>query len=477
MLQTPTTTDLSEQQQRIEWLKCSKSAAYFADTYCQIYDATASRWIPFKLWKEQRATLRTLTTEHLVVILKARQLGLTWLCLSFGLWLMLFHPVKTILLFSRRENEAKYLLSRLTGMYDKLPGYLKAKRVVRDNALEWALSNGSVAYGFPTTAGDSYTASFALVDEADLVPDLDRLMNAVKPTIDGGGWMILLSRADKDFPNSTFKRIYRAAKAGRSPWKSIFLPWFVRPSRDLEWYQSQKDDILSRTTTLDDLYQQYPSTDTEALAAKTEDRRLPLEWVLQCFSPLVSTEFKEAPGINELVVYKPPLYGAAYVIGADPAEGNPTSDFSSATVVNAFTLEEVAKLKGRIQPVVFAEYLKSISDYYNSCPLMIERNNHGHTVIAALEGRADLLPGLDEKPGWLTTSKSKAMMYDTLADLLKKKELTYHSEETKDQLVSIEGATLRAPEGDHDDDALSFALAIEGATMEVPKSFSWGYEK
>ena len=97
---------------------------------------------------------------------------------------------------------------RLRGMYDRLPPWLKVQGFLTDNDHEWALSNGSRALAFPTTAGDSYTATLAVVDEADLCPDLDRLMRAVKPTIDGGGRMVLLSRSDKSRPQSAFKRMY-----------------------------------------------------------------------------------------------------------------------------------------------------------------------------------------------------------------------------------------------------------------------------
>ena len=37
-----------------------------------------------------------------------------------------------------------------------------------------------------------------IVDEADLISDLDDLMERVGPTIEGGGRMILLSRSNKD---------------------------------------------------------------------------------------------------------------------------------------------------------------------------------------------------------------------------------------------------------------------------------------
>src|SRR6516165_9160035 len=186
---------------RTEIHKCLKAPTYFLDTYAHIYDATSREWVPFRLWHSQLQTLQSVADNRLVIILKARQLGLTWLMLGYALWLLLFRPAATVLLFSRRDDEAIDLLrTRLRGMYDRLPAWLRVRAFPVDNDHEWQWSNGSRVLAFPTTAGDSYTATLAIVDEADLVPDLDRLMRAVKPTIDGGGRMILLSRADKTKP-------------------------------------------------------------------------------------------------------------------------------------------------------------------------------------------------------------------------------------------------------------------------------------
>ena len=44
------------------------------------------------------------------------------------------------------------------------------------------------------------------------MPDLNRLLRRVKPSIDAGGRIMLVSRSDKANPESEFKRIYRAAK-------------------------------------------------------------------------------------------------------------------------------------------------------------------------------------------------------------------------------------------------------------------------
>src|SRR5262249_58433673 len=163
---------------------------YFCAPYCHILSdrGQGGDWVPFHLWPEQRRVAGLLQENRLVVVLKARQLGLTWLVLAFGLWLMLFYPVATVLLFSRRDEEATDLLAvRLRGLYDRLPDFLKVSGFTTDNDHEWALANGSRALAFPTTAGDSYTARLAIVDEADLCPDLDRLIQAVQPTIDADG--------------------------------------------------------------------------------------------------------------------------------------------------------------------------------------------------------------------------------------------------------------------------------------------------
>ena len=42
-------------------------------------------WIPFKLWPAQKEVAQTFQDHRLVVVLKARKLGLTWLALAFGL--------------------------------------------------------------------------------------------------------------------------------------------------------------------------------------------------------------------------------------------------------------------------------------------------------------------------------------------------------------------------------------------------------
>ena len=470
---------MGEDDIRGEWLRCHHSVAYFIHNYGQIYDAVSARWTPFRLWTAQYRVLQLLTVNRLMVILKARQLGLTWLLLGYILWRMKFYPAQTALLFSRREDEAVYLLrKRLRVMDQQLPEWLREEKPLSDSQHEWQMQNGSIAYAFPTTAGDSYTASLVLVDEADLVPDLAMLMNAVKPTIDAGGQMVLLSRANKDEPQSPFKRYYRAAKAGENDWKDVFLPWWERSDRTQEWYEQQKIDILTRTGSLDDLWQQYPATDAEALAPPTMSKRIPAQWLEECYIEAKGLKLADAPALPGMRIYREPLPQSRYVMGVDPAEGNPTSDDSCVEVLDEITGEEIAIVSGKFQPTAFAGYVRDLARYFNRARVLVERNNHGHTVIAWLKENAPeltLLRGQDGAVGWQTTGKSKAQEYTIAAEVFRDATATIHTFETFMQLASIDGSTLKAPKKEFDDKAVAFVLALQAIHMPQYMTVAYDY--
>lgn len=478
--------------------KCADSFLYFILNYCQIYDATAKVWIPFTLWLEQQQVAEALTVYRLVIILKARQLGMTWLVLAYALWLMLFHPVATILIFSLRDTEAVYLLGaeRLRGMYKRLPVWMmyrarhehnqackpdcalvydwQQRSVIKDDGHVWQLGNDSVARAFPTSAGDSYTATLAIVDEADLVPDLAALLLRVQPTIDAGGQLFLVSKANKELPQSEFKRIYKAAKRGVINWFHVFLPWQVRPSRTPEWYQAQVQQALETQGSLDAVWENYPATDDEALARKSTNQRVPFMLFKRVYDerkPLDWQEVPSAPFINGLRIYKPRIKGRKYCAGADPAEGNPNSDDSVLDIVYQDTGEQVAVLKGKYEISIFVTYIEQLCAYFNGAPVLVERNNHGHAVIKLLDEhkKVVLIKGTDGKQGWLDNERGKTELYDSYVDTIRSLDCIIHDVDTSEQVQSIEGNTLRAPKGLPDDCADADALAQIGRRL-APKT-------
>lgn len=176
------------------------------------------------------------------------------------------------------------------------------------------------------------------------------------------------------------------------------------------------------------------------------------------------------------MIWEPPLPGRMYVIGADPAEGNPQSDESAACVLDAVSGDQVAVWAGRIEPATFAHGLQVLAEYYSapgnatgagasSCGVLVERNNHGHAVLLAMReaGSGAVLRGLDDQPGWLTTAKGKALAVDAGADVLRDGAPRLRDPETLRQLLALSGSSLSAPSGDHDDRAMAWCLAAAAA--------------
>lgn len=471
----PTTEDIERE-------RCRRDPARFLDRHAQVYDATLSAWLPFRLWDCQRDALALARSNRQTVALKARQIGWTWLFLGDYLHVVRFVPGSTLLIYSKTDEDAKDLLRRMRGMYDRLPDFLKLpgrQRKQDDSKHSWELGNGSRVLAFPTTRGDSYTATAVLLDEFDLTTHQDAVLGSVKPTIDAGGRLVLLSRADKSRPETPFKRIYREGRkeGSASGWRSLFAPWHARPGRDQAWYAAMRADVLARTGSLDELHEQYPETDAEALAPRSQDKRIPWTWLEPCYEEAEPLTREGFPALPSLTVFEPPVPGRRYVAGADPAEGNPNSDESATCFMDAETGRQVAVLAGLLDCSVFASQSAVVCRWYGGegrhCPLLVERNNHGHAVLLWLRDNAKdvkLLSGKDGKPGWVSSTLGKSLMYDTTADAVRCEEVSVADFQTLTQLQSVEGSTLRAPEGQHDDRATAFALACL-ARLRKPQDY------
>lgn len=423
--------------------------------------------MPFKLWPAQLGVMYALMAGRLVLILKARQLGISWLCCWYALWLMLFHPGKVVLIFSKGQDEASVMLERIKKLYQRLPDWMLAElpTIERDNTTEIVFSNGSMGKSLPATksAGRSLTASLVILDEAAFLAWADELYTALKPTIDGGGQLIILSTANGI--GNLFHQLWVKAAAGLNKFKAMFLPWWSRPGRDAAWYADQEREYTDPRM----VKQEYPATAVEAFLVSGRTRFDP-DWIAgqaqHVRAPIAKAKLPAGltiiPGLG---VYQLPVAGRRYVIGADVAEGVEGGDYSTAVVLDAETWEEVASLHGSWEPDQFAVYAHLLSDAYNAALLGVERNNHGHAVLVTLRARhcTRVAVGLDGKPGWLTNAQSKPLSIDALAVGLRDGLIKVHTAAAIDEMhiyrVLKDGGT-GAPTGYHDDRVMAWAIAL-----------------
>lgn len=224
--------------------------------------------IPFHLWTSQREVLQIIKNKTQIILLKARQLGISWLCISYALWLCLFHENKLVMVFSKDQDSANEMIRRAKGMYQRLKS--RPCDLTIDNVTTIGWSNGSRIKSFAATedAGSSYTASLTIIDEFAKMRYADALYTSVKPTIADGGRMIVISTARGE--GNPFHQLWSAAAKGQNRFTALFMPWNARPDRTAEWYTQQEADAISSAHHR----QEYPATPDEAFVSIGEDRFL-----------------------------------------------------------------------------------------------------------------------------------------------------------------------------------------------------------
>lgn len=263
-----------------------QDTAYFIHEFCKIDEpqahnleqATASvgskekTVLPFHLWPKQVEALGKILANRFAIILKARQLGLSWLVCAYALWLCIYRPGQNILIFSRSKPEAIEMARRISVMFGRLPQWLRDQHpLAKDGVTELIWENGSRVRALASTkeAGRSFTGSLVIMDEAAFIDHADDLYNAFKPTIDAGGQLIVISTFNQidDF----FDKLWLAAIKKLNRFIPIFLAWTARPGRTAQWYEMVAREAVSMAHHL----REYPSTWEEARQTISSEPYLP----------------------------------------------------------------------------------------------------------------------------------------------------------------------------------------------------------
>ena len=430
----------------------AKACARWIDRYAWIEDAHKQQWFKMKLWPAQYRFLTVALDRNTQELwgLKARQMGWTWIILLAIGWRMLCFDNETGLVYSAREKDARMLVNRrLREVYNRLPEWMRPAYGRGDSTEQIVLTNGGYLKAMPGNRGDSYQVSHILVDEADVEgQDLNKILAANRPVwVDGGqGWII--SKANKKKPNSRFKREYKAARTGEHPRRiAHFSPWYERPTRTREWYDLER----ATATDLDEFLENLPETEDDALARSQTGTFFDGKWLVRIFEE--GLELDHLLAIPNLKMYKRPEPGKQYIIGADPAEGQPDSHDSAATVINRITGEQVAELSGKFTPRMLAQYIGILSRHYNRAAVLVERGNHGHAVIVRLEDMihdpvdpidVPVIYATDDRKGYITSGQSKLNAYNHAASwIAAEKDLKLlRGHKTKFQLENIVLETL-----------------------------------
>jgi hypothetical protein len=151
--------------------------------------------------------------EKKLAIPKSRRMTISWTCIALAFWDILFHQGREHAFVSKKEDDSQELVSRAAFMYHKIPPGkipkallppIKGGRMLKSPPkFELDFGNDVTSYiaGFPVGADQlrQFTFSSIFVDEAAFMREAEAFYAGAKPTIDGGGRMVMVSSRSPGF--------------------------------------------------------------------------------------------------------------------------------------------------------------------------------------------------------------------------------------------------------------------------------------
>ena len=143
-------------------------------------------------------------SPSLLIVPKARRMRLTWLFVSLHVWLAWTQRKANIFFVSSKEEKSAELVERATGIVARWPvdklGPLRVQHRNSPPELRF-LDNGSKIVGVPEGPDQlrQFTATAVFADELGTYESPRACFSAMKPTIDGGGRLTILSSAYPGF--------------------------------------------------------------------------------------------------------------------------------------------------------------------------------------------------------------------------------------------------------------------------------------
>lgn len=180
--------------------------------------------------------------------------------------------------------------------------------------------------------------------------------------------------------------------------------------------------------------------------------------------PIAHHDVKRTGAVGWIRIWERPEAERTYVVVADAAEGT-GGDNAAGHVYEFGTGRHMATLWGQFKPHELAGELVRMSKAFGFAWIAVERNNHGHAVIEALEHTfkfaARIWRDRDEKYGWLTHEVTRQPALDALEQAVRRGIWTTRDKHTLSEvrtfIIDKKGKPQASP-GANDDLVLAAAI-------------------
>ena len=394
---------LSREQVLLEYARCVKDTPYALKTYLQTYDNTQSQYVPLELFSDQKTLINDYDTYEENIALKYRQAGVSTVTAAWASKKVVTASKKKpekVLIIANKLDTSQEFANKVRSFIDQWPTWFGISYSNEKNSQRhFKLSNGCEVKAVATSkdALRGYTPTILIFDEAAFIDADDDFWSACMASLSTGGKVIVISTPNWFDP--IYYTIYDQALRGMNDFKITEMYWYRDPryARDLQLikcndiihYMLNREDyddskiIINYTDIkprerdyveikekLANGYKVYSSW-FEGMAKKLKFDRRKISQELECnflgsgdnvipnsTIEIIKQNYIQEP-INKFIggslwQWKEPIQGHKYIMGIDVSRGD-SEDYTTFTIIDFETREQVLEYLGKVPPDVVAE--------------------------------------------------------------------------------------------------------------------------
>jgi hypothetical protein len=465
-----------------------------------------------------------------IIVLKARQLGISTATQALGFTLGFVMPDTQNLTVAHEMDSSEHLLTMSRRYWDTFDfKELYTPRYASRKHMEWVETGSSIKVitAKNEQAGRGRTIRFMHGSEVAFWENAEILMLGLEQTVPVFKETAIVLESTANGIGNYFYDTWNAAVQGDIDYVPMFFPWWKHPQYHSAHINLQpaeppfdaEEKSLAALIPADEykerlgwrrwairnlagndihrFHQEYPSTPEEAFVS-TGLNVFPVQKLAGVYEKKTGrpgrlvrdTSVRNGVRFQDditgpLTIYRWPSDNeewGVYMVGGDPTHTT-RGDYACAQVINRRNYEQVAIWRGRVDPMSFAEELAKLGMYYNQAVIASESTGPGYGTIGRLVQMnypklyratwADKNPGaVAQVYGWNTTFKSKEWAIGHLLKLIVDEEISIHDSHTftelRDYVTLPQGGYGPASDRGHDDTVMSLAIACIASATEPP---------
>ena len=427
--------------------------------------------------RAQLDLLSKLQNHNRVIVIKARQMGISTLCRAWHFY-QAYHAVHpwTFAVVSHTADSAKHIAHMDRTFYRNLPKALRKPLEHSTGRMMSFKESGSSVRSYSAggkggtrsfTAHAAHLSEFAFVGTRD---DQEELLAQVTATV-GEGQIILESTANK--PGDLFHHLALDALAGKNDWCLAFYPWTWDPSyawkngvQNLMWQTNERKYAEAHNLTKAQaawrrkqlrllghgkFKREYPCTLEEAFQAAFV--------AFFDHEKLNRIQPREFSGRER--IYRDPGLNEEFVMGVDVGAGS-GGDYSAITVVSTETRQPVYHyLSNEIPATRFTELIIDKAARFGNPEIILEAQASGLVVLDRLEQAGYPSIYREGNRPYRTTTTTRPLLFSGLQQIIDEELLVEADTDLIHQLkqcLVLKGRPDH-PRNSNDDLLISCALA------------------